>query len=385
MDTPLSLEEGRSICIFKNNPFLKNLTKPDKKVLKFFFILLAILFPLGIIINLYIKASSGQILSSFYSILLVIFFVTGILVFYYYHKNGIIPTKKIFKWFAIIAAVSTPVFTAFLFLDILSKSNDPNLYLWSNVSYIVVIGLYVGMFLAVFLSFIIFIFFSFGMIGILSALERGIIPEILHHVSKITSNITHSEKKKDRKTFLGYYVLRWLFIIPDVLNTKTLTIHYRKPSKQFPWSTLKKAMMWQLLLGVVVIIYISLNPFFLESISFQNLFTLATNITLFIPLIILPWFIFLELDARIKGPVKDFQLYSGIAYRMYRTFVTLGTIIIIIRLALKNVNPREVMMALPIYYVFFIIIVFFLTFIYFNYFEKDLAKDIANRYTEIKD
>jgi len=260
-----------------------------------------------------------------------------------------------------------------------------NLYLWSNVSYIVVIGLYVGMFLAVFLSFIIFIFFSFGMIGVLSALERGIIPEILCHVSKITSNISDSKKKKDRKTFLGYYVLRWLFIIPDVLNTKTLNIHYRKPSKQFPWSTLKKAMMWQLLLGVVVIIYISLNPFFLESISFQNLFTLATNITLFIPLIILPWFIFLELDARIKGPVKDFQMYSGIAYRMYRTFVTLGTIIIIIRLALKNVNPREVMMALPIYYVFFIIIVFFLTFVYFNYFEKDLAKDIANRYTEIKD
>lgn len=361
------------------------MTISDKKVLKFFFILLAILFPLGIIINLYLQVNVSQIVFSLYFILLVIFFVTGILVFYYYHKSGIISTKKIFKWFAIVAAVSAPVFTAALFLDTLSKSNDPNLYLWSNVSYMVLIGLYVGMFLAVFLSLIIFIFFSFGMIGILSALERGIIPEILHHISKITSNISDSMKKKDKKTFLGYYVLRWLFIIPDVLNTKTLTIHYRKSAKRFPWSTLKKAMMWQLLLGVVVIIYISLNPFFLESISFQSLFTIATNITLFIPLIILPWFIFLEIDARIKGSVKDFQLYSGIAYRMYRTFVTLGTIIIIIRLALKNVNPREVMMALPIYYVFFIIIVFSLTFVYFNYFEKDLAKDISNRYAEIKD
>ena len=143
--------------------------------------------------------------------------------------------------------------------------------------------------------------------------------------------------------------------------------------------------MWQLLLGVVVIIYISLNPFFLENMSFQCLFTLATNITLFIPLIILPWFIFLKIGVRIKGHVKDFQLYSGIAYRMYRIFITVGTIIIIIRLALKNVNLLDVMMALPIYYVFFIIIVFFLTFVYFNYFENDLAKYVANRFTEIKD
>ena len=38
-----------------------------------------------------------------------------------------------------------------------------------------------------------------------------------------------------------------------------------------------------------------------------------------------------------------------------------------------------------IYYVFFIIIVFFLTFVYFNYFENDIAKDITVRFAEIKD
>ncbi|MCK5261833.1 MAG: hypothetical protein KAJ44_06605, partial [Thermoplasmatales archaeon] len=60
-------------------------------------------------------------------------------------------------------------------------------------------------------------------------------------------------------------------------------------------------------------------------------------------------------------------------------------LIIIIRLALKNVNPRDVIATFPIYYVFFIITIFFLTFVYFNYFENDLAKDVADRFTEIKD
>jgi len=361
------------------------LTKSDKKILKIFFSLLIILFSLILIGNLYIEASLNQIIDSLFFSLLIAFFITGILAFRYYSKRGIISTKKIFKWFAITATIIAPVFTAVLFLVTLSKSNDPNLYLWSNAAYAALIGMYIGMFLAVFLTFVLIIFISFGMIGVLSALERSIAPEILLHISRITPHISDSMKKKDIKAYTGYSVLRWLFIIPDALDTKTLIISQIKPKKQFPWPTLKKAMIWQILLGAIVIIYISLNPFFLEGTSFQNLFNIATNISLLIPFIILPWFIFLRLNARIKGPVKDLPLYSGIAYRMYRTFVTLGTLIIIIRLALKNVNPRDVIATFPIYYVFFITVIFFLTFVYFNYFENDLAKDVADRFTEIKD
>jgi len=326
-----------------------------------------------------------QIVNSLYLSLLITFFIIGILAFHYYSKGGIISTKKIFKWFAITAAIIAPVFTAVLFLDTLSKNIDPNLYLWSNASYAALIGMDIGMFFAVFLVFVLLLFIGFGMIGVLSALERGAAPEILLHVSRITPHISDSMKKKDIKAYIGYSALRWFFITPSSLDTKTLIISHVNPKKQFPWPILKKALMWQILLGAIVIIYISLNPFFLESTSFQSLFSIATNISIMIPFVILPWFVLLRLNARIKGPVKDFQLYSGIAYRMYRTFVTLGTLIIIIRLALKNVNPRDVIAAFPIYYMFFITIIFILTFVYFNYFENDLAKDVADRFTEIKD
>ena len=373
------------ICILKSDPFLKNLSMPDKKVLKFFFILLIIIFFLTLIVNLYTESSLDQIINSLYLSLLITFFIIGILAFHYYSKGGIISTKKIFKWFAITAAIIAPVFTAVLFLDTLSKNIDPNLYLWSNASYAALIGMYIGMFFAVFLVFVLLLFIGFGMIGVLSALERGAAPEILLHVSRITPHISDSMKKKDIKAYIGYSALRWFFITPSSLDTKTLIISHVNPKKQFPWPILKKALMWQILLGAIVIIYISLNPFFLESTSFQSLFSIATNISIMIPFVILPWFVLLRLNARIKGPVKDFQLYSGIAYRMYRTFVTLGTLIIIIRLALKNVNPRDVIAAFPIYYMFFITIIFILTFVYFNYFENDLAKDVADRFTEIKD
>lgn len=331
------------------------------------------------------ESSLYQIVDSLFFNFFISSFITGLLAFYYYSKSGIISTKKIFKWFAIIAAIIAPVFTAVLFLDILSKSIDPNLYLWSNTAIAALIGLYIGMFFAVFLVFVLLFFFGFGMIGLLSALERGIAPEILIHVSRITPHMSDSMKKKDIKAYIGYSALRWFFIIPSSLDTKTLIISHVEPKKKFPWTILKKALMWQILLGAIVLIYISLNPFFLEVTSFQSLFNMASNISVMIPFIILPWFVLHRLNARISGPVKDFQLYSGIAYRMYRTFVTLGTLIIIIRLALKNVNPQDVITTFPIYYMFFIAIIILLTFTYFNYFENDLAKDIASRFTEIKD
>jgi hypothetical protein len=353
--------------------------------LKFFFILLIILFSLFFIFSLYLEAGLDQIADTLFFSLLITFFITGILVFYYYSKRGIISTKKIFKWLAITAASIAPFFTVVLFFYTLSNTNDPNLILWSNASYGALIGMYIGMFIAVFFAFVLLFVVGFGMIGVLSAFERGISPIILLHVSRITHHMSDSMKKKDIKTYMGYIMLRWLFVIPDALDTKTLFISQVKPKKQFPWSTLKKAMMWQILLGAIVIIYISLNPFFLEDNSFQNLFNIAANISIFIPFIILPWFIFHRLNARIKGPVKDLKLYSGVVYRMYRTFVTFGTLIIIIRLALKNVNLQEVMLTFPIYYLFFITMIFFLTFVYFNYFEYDLAKDVADRFIEIKD
>lgn len=367
------------------NLFLKNLTKSDWKILKFFLILLIIIFSLTVIVSIYLEAGLDQIANSLFLSLVITFFVTGILVFRNYSKRGIISTKKIFKWSAITAAIIAPFFTAILFLDTLSKGNDPNLYLWSNAAYGALVGIYIGMFLAVFLVFVILIVIGFGMIGILSALERGLAPEILLHVSRITPHTTDAVKKKDIKAYIVYSVLRWFLIIPGALDTKTLNISQVKPKKQFPWSVFKKALIWQILLGAIVIIYISLNPLFLEGSSFQSLFDIASNISITIPFLILPWFILLRLNARIKGPVKDFQLYSGIVYRMFRTFVTLGTLITIIRLAMIKVNPRDIIATFPIYYMFFITTIFLLTFIYFNYFENDLAKDVADRYTEIKD
>ena len=76
------------------------------------------------------------------------------------------------------------------------------------------------------------------------------------------------------------------------------------------------------------------------------------------------------------GQVKDYELYRGIIYRMYQTFFTLGTILIIIRLGLEEIDSSVILLALPMYYIFYISIIFLVSYIYFNYFENGLAWEV---------
>jgi len=323
------------------------------------------------------------VIGTLFMSLVIDFILTGILAFKYYRKAGIIPTKNTLKWFVIIAAILASGFTAILsFVIIISSTELMNLATFI----LIIIVIYFAMLITIFFMLLVFMFVGFGMVGVLVALVRAFTPEILLHISRITSNISDSANKEGMQKHTEYYILNWVFNIPKALDTKTLKIIGGKPRGWFPWKSLNRAMIWQILFGSVIIVYISLNPLYLKSeLDFQNLFSIATNFTLVVPFIILPWFIYLRLDARISGPVKDYKLYSGIVYRMYRTFFTLGTIIIILRIGFERVNINDVIFALLMYYIFFILTIFLLTFVYFNYFENSVAWVVAKRYGKIKD
>ena len=115
------------------------------------------------------------------------------------------------------------------------------------------------------------------------------------------------------------------------------------------------------------------------------LFSIASNVSTFIPLLILPWFIYLKLDAKIKGPVKDFKLFNGLSSRMFQTLVAFGTILILVRMALRNPGFWSVLQSFIGFFMFFLAGVLLITFVYFNYFENDLAEDIIRKYEEIKE
>jgi MFS family permease len=314
------------------------------------------------------------------------FFLTGIMSYKYNNKNGIIPTKRVTRGLIKISAASAPFFVAILFFfSVLPDEENPGQFIGSNIFFAELIGMYMGLFLGVFLTLMMFLFLGFGMIAVMSVLLRRKTPDMLVEITKVTPNITESARQNDRKKYLGYKWLGWAYGIPEVLDTTTLTLNSGESIKKFPRKAFNQAIKWQLLFGFVLIIYISFSPFLLDYTEMQQTFSFASMTTAFIPLFILPWFIYLRIDAKIQGPVKDFRLFDGLSSRMFQTIVAFGTLLLLVRLALRNPGFIGVLISMLIYTIFFIGGILIITFIYFNYFENDLAADIVRQYEETKE
>ena len=121
-----------------------------------------------------------------------------------------------------------------------------------------------------------------------------------------------------------------------------------------------------------------------EKISLENMLVISGLITTITPIIVLSWFIFRKLDACIKGPVNDFKLYNGLKSRTTSYTVTFSTIILLLRLAIIKTDLNQLFWLFTSYYPLFLISAIIITFIYFNYFENDIASNIVNRYREIE-
>jgi hypothetical protein len=87
------------------------------------------------------------------------------------------------------------------------------------------------------------------------------------------------------------------------------------------------------------------------------------------------WFSLLALRARIPGITKDFQLFRGIRSRILQTFVALGTIVVFIRLALREHDPATIFGSFLSYYIMLGLFSVYFAFVYFNFFEIDLARE----------
>jgi MFS family permease len=362
--------------------------KVDKRIMKFFMIW----FIFGLFISIIVAIAVGisgfmEVVSVFIVFTLGAFEITGFMSFYYYRKVRIVSTKKVLKWFLKFSLIFGLAF-AILMQVLLTQTTilDDEVVSGSTVMMVAMfLALVISGFIAGFFTFCGFFLFAFGVFGVLSIFIRRKTPDFLMEIAKITPNTTDEMKKKDKKTYRGYAWLGWAFGIPDVLDTETLTIDPGTPRQKIPRDTFKKALFLQLFFGIILVVYVSFSPFLWDYADMQTLFSNASIGTSFIPLLIIPWFIYLRLDAKIKAPVKDFRIFDGLSSRMFQTIVAFGTLFLIVRMALRNPAFVTVLQSFIIYFLFFFIGVFIITFVYFNYFEEALVVDIAQRYRELRE
>jgi hypothetical protein len=384
---PFSDGEGK-LSKKEEKPVGRDPKKTERRILIFF----SIWFAFGILISLIVLLAEGiggllNVLSTLIAMTLSAFTITGILSFIYYRKSAIISTKWLFIRALKISLIIGLLFAVGMYILLTQTTilDSEPVKAGSGTLILMFLGLFLGGFIAAFTTFLVFLFYGFGIIFVLSVLIKSKTPDMLVEITKITSRTTELDKKKDKRKYMGFVWLGWAFGIPDVLDTSTLSIKEGNFHEEFSKKSFRKAVLWQFFFGLVLVIYISFSPFLLDYVNMQQLFSISSISTTFIPLLILPWFIYLKLEARIKGPVRDFRLFDGLSSRMFQTLIAFGTILLLVRMALRNPEFVQVMFSFIIFFIFFIPGIFVGTFVYFNYFENDLASDIANKYKKLKE
>ncbi len=178
--------------------------------------------------------------------------------------------------------------------------------------------------------------------------------------------------------------IMWFFTIPGALDTDMVLADEPTKETSFPWDRFRTAVLWQVAFGIIIAIYVSLNPWLLRNFSMDQLFRFMSTAFVVVPILVIPWFIFRRLNARFKGVAKDFTLYAALKDRMTRLIITAGTLLIFIRMALESVKLEDLLFALGSYIFIMVLCIIAFTFIYFNFFENKLAGETFNRWSEAR-
>ena len=190
--------EERSVTGSRLSRFLGRITKSDKTIFKFFFLMMGIIFTIVLIYEMITwHGSYASVVVSLLNGLMIVFLLTRLLTLYYTRKS-IISTKKIFIWFIISALIIAIAITIILYLllnltDILDgyfKINQKN-----NFIVYLILWVFTYLFLVIFIMQSILFVMGFGVNGISSAVERGIGPETLLFISRISHKTSKSMKE----------------------------------------------------------------------------------------------------------------------------------------------------------------------------------------------
>jgi hypothetical protein len=371
----------------KDGDFWTNLERSDRRTLIFFFFFLVVIITSIIVTG--ILSLQVDLLSFVFSVLaglVITLSITGILAFVNYYKSAIISTRKLLSWFTIFALIFSAVANIVIYLLVQTQCFSASMVFIFNLDAINVYKIswqfFVLFLLALFIE-IYTMFEAFGLVWMLALVEKSTVATTLADVIKITSNTSNLISKENKPNSRKYLALQWLFNIPNVLDTKFLIINY-EPKEKFPWKVLKTAFIWVIILGFFMAMLLINYITSFAQISIENMLVISGLITSITPIIVLSWFIYHRLDARIKGPIDDFKLYNGLKSRTTSYTITFGTIILLIRLAIIKTDLHQLFWLFAGYYPLFFISAIIITFVYFNYFENDLASNIADKYREIE-
>ncbi len=212
---------------------------------------------------------------------------------------------------------------------------------------------------------------SVGVVSLVSAIQRLIFYRVMRRTEII--NI------KDRMTFMDQ-VITFFFNIPSDLDTRGITMDYNLNRASIPWKDIRMTMMMGMMIGIFMWIYFSMNPTFILFGSIMDAPMYVFSIVLFIPVIVMPWSIFMSLNVRIRTKYRDFYLYNGIIETLKRIILPMFAALAYLLIAVNKSGIMSVLTYILLSVVITAFIIGLTSVIYYAFFERKVVNDIVSKW-----
>ncbi len=138
------------------------------------------------------------------------------------------------------------------------------------------------------------------------------------------------------------------------------------------------------LIGVFIWIYLSMNPSWMQFDSFANVPVYLFAVMMYIPLIVLPFSIFMSLNVRIETRYRDFKIYDGIKGTLMRMAIPIFAAFMYILVAVNKNGFQDVLGFIVMSVAFNLIITVASCLVYYKGFESDVIDSIISRWSSFR-
>lgn len=219
---------------------------------------------------------------------------------------------------------------------------------------------------------------SVGIIGVLalvSIIQKAIFYPIVASIEYI--NIKSKLSMFDR-------LISFLFSISGDLDTRNLEIENNLNRASIPWKEVFSTMRLSFMAGLFIWIYISMNPSWMSFGSFSDVPVYLFSLMLYIPLIVMPFSIFMSLNVRISTKYRDFRIYDGVKMTLYKMVVPILAAFVYILLAVNNNGITDVIYFIAMSALFNLLINMFACLCFYKFFEGDVVNEIRGRWSTFR-
>jgi len=125
------------------------------------------------------------------------------------------------------------------------------------------------------------------------------------------------------------------FMVPEIVDVKRVEMDPELDYKEFNIGVATHMWWYVIILVVILSSNLFLNPFFLDTMTTNQMLAIMLMLSMFVPAMIIPWQVVMDLNAKvISDAPRPYYLWTGARRRLFGAFITLGAFSVMFFLAL---------------------------------------------------